>query len=433
MAIKAVTHPETGELGYRIRVSLGKFDGKQKFSTSTIYGITATQALKIESQKREAANRAKAIDSVADVYKAFIKHKRKNTIKLKDGFAVSLKKPGASRSDAKRHQKSLYWADFVAFVKNKHPLVLYMGDLPLTAGEDYIAFIREHGFYLDVIQKKQKKLSDHTLNAALKTCKKVFKALRHEVEIENPFDDIAPLPEKHVEREAYTFDQIKIIMEKADAKFLKPLFIIGLFTGLSEGDVCTLKKCEIDFERKHIYHERNKTGAMSSIPMLPVLYQYLEKLCCDPENETEYVLPEHNSIYTSKRYEISRDIKDFLEDECGFETTKSVPHQSRRQSVLDFHSLRHTFCTIAGVVGIPLTVVQSIVGHMTPKMTMLYSRHVDEQARLHWINLFGEKLKELPLGIENRSAAKKQNADDLYLKIKNISGTKLAQIMEILQ
>lgn len=433
MAIKAVIHPETGELGYRIRVSLGKINEKKRFSTSTLYGITVTQALKVEAQKREAANKAKAADSVADVYKAFLKHKRKNTVKLKDGFALSLKKPGASSSDVKRHQKSLYWDDFVLFVKHRHPLVLYMGDLPLTAGEDYIAFIRNHGFYGNVVQKKAAKLSTHTLNAVLKTCKRVFKALRHEVEIENIFEDIAPLPEKHVEREAYTFDQLKIIMEKADEKFLKPLFIIGLFTGLAEGDVCTLKKCEIDFERKHIYHERNKTGAMSSIPMLPVLYQYLEKLCCDPENETEYVLPLHNSIYADKRYKISRDIKDFLEKECGFETTKAVPHQSRRQSVLDFHSLRHTFCTIAGVVGIPLTVVQNIVGHMTPKMTMLYSRHVDEQARLHWIELFGETLKELPLGIENRSIAKKQNTDDLYRKIKNISGTKLAQIMEILQ
>jgi hypothetical protein len=68
---------------------------------------------------------------------------------------------------------------------------------------------------------------------------------------------------------------------------------------------------------------------------------------------------------------------------------------------------------------------------MTPKMTLLYSRHVDEQSRLHWIELFGEKLKDLPLGIEMTIA--KKNTDDLYRKIKNISSTKLAQIMEILQ
>ena len=41
----------------------------------------------------------------------------------------------------------------------------------------------------------------------------------------------------------------------------------------------------------------------------------------------------------------------------------------------DLHSCRHTFCYYAGLAGIPLAVVQSIVGHMTPAMTAHYSAH----------------------------------------------------------
>ena len=41
----------------------------------------------------------------------------------------------------------------------------------------------------------------------------------------------------------------------------------------------------------------------------------------------------------------------------------------------DLHSCRHTFCYYAGLAGIPLAVVQSIVGHMTPAMTEHYSAH----------------------------------------------------------
>ena len=41
----------------------------------------------------------------------------------------------------------------------------------------------------------------------------------------------------------------------------------------------------------------------------------------------------------------------------------------------DLHSCRHTFCYYAGLAGIPLAVVQSIVGHMTPSMTAHYSDH----------------------------------------------------------
>ena len=41
----------------------------------------------------------------------------------------------------------------------------------------------------------------------------------------------------------------------------------------------------------------------------------------------------------------------------------------------DLHSCRHTFCCYAGLAGIPLAVVQSIVGHMTPAMTAHCSAH----------------------------------------------------------
>ena len=44
-------------------------------------------------------------------------------------------------------------------------------------------------------------------------------------------------------------------------------------------------------------------------------------------------------------------------------------------SVKDLHSCRHTFCYYAGIAGIPLSVVQSIVGHMSPEMTKHYSAH----------------------------------------------------------
>ena len=44
-------------------------------------------------------------------------------------------------------------------------------------------------------------------------------------------------------------------------------------------------------------------------------------------------------------------------------------------SVKDLPSCRHTFCYYAGLAGIPLSVVQSIVGHMSPEMTKHYSAH----------------------------------------------------------
>ena len=115
-----------------------------------------------------------------------------------------------------------------------------------------------------------------------------------------------------------------------------------------------------------------------------------------PDTGVYSFLPQQAADYLKGHYIVSQKIKNFLEIDCEFDTCRKIEGRTRSQSTLDFHSLRHTFCSIAGIVGIPLVVVQSIVGHMTKRMTELYSRHVEEQERLRWIRLFGERLKSLP-------------------------------------
>ncbi len=78
----------------------------------------------------------------------------------------------------------------------------------------------------------------------------------------------------------------------------------------------------------------------------------------------------------------------------------STSGRSRAVSVKDLHSCRHTFCYYAGLYGIPLTIVQSIVGHMTPEMTKHYSAHASLSAKR-------EQMRQLPefmmlMGLETR-------------------------------
>ena len=78
----------------------------------------------------------------------------------------------------------------------------------------------------------------------------------------------------------------------------------------------------------------------------------------------------------------------------------STSGRSRAVSVKDLHSCRHTFCYYAGLYGIPLTIVQSIVGHMTPEMTKHYSAHASLSAKR-------EQMRQLPefmmlTGLETR-------------------------------
>lgn len=78
----------------------------------------------------------------------------------------------------------------------------------------------------------------------------------------------------------------------------------------------------------------------------------------------------------------------------------STSGRSRAVSVKDLHICRHTFCYYAGLYGIPLTIVQSIVGHMTPEMTKHYSAHASLSAKR-------EQMRQLPefmmlTGLETR-------------------------------
>lgn len=392
-----------GRLGYRIRINIGKdADGRYISKCRTVYG-TVRQAQEVEAQMLATAERAHRLTTEADIHKkCYEAIANIKPIPLAVGYEKSLDKPhcrttGKGRVEFKRN----YYLDFVEWMRENRPQVRYMQNVKHTNAEDYIGFIRENGPFLRFREgQKPVRLSNDTLNEYHRTIQQVFELMKHESGMwSNPFSLVRKLRANHAERDSYTSDQLKTIFLKAD-DYLQPMFFVGLFTGLSEGDVCTLKKSEIHFDRHHIYRKRNKTAKtsrrVSAIPMLPVLEDFLRKLVEAPSNPTEYVFPKQAEDYFHARSLVSKKIKTFLEIDCEFETTARPDGRTRKQSILDFHSLRHTFCSMAGVVGIPLNVVQAIVGHMTPRMTELYSRHVEEQERLRWIRLLGERINELP-------------------------------------
>ena len=125
--------------------------------------------------------------------------------------------------------------------------------------------------------------------------------------------------------------------------------------------------------------KRRKTGAHLEIPILPPLAKFIEEQkALSPDSE--YVLPEHAAMYQTNPSGISYRVKNFLEG-LGIETTRTGKGRGRATSVKDVHSLRHTFAYMAGCYQIPLPIVQSILGHMSPEMTKHYQAHADRLAK----------------------------------------------------
>ena len=307
-------------------------------------------------------------------------------IALADAFELSLRKPHRRTASAKKQkQKRSIWQDFAEFMAETHPEITDLAAVTPSHAEEYIAIIRTSGRFQKTITYQRGRRTVTTSaasgapSAATATlhqtvCAEVFKLLARDAGIaENPFAGIAKLPKDEEPREVFTPEELRLIYDNLD-DFTKPLFFTAIMTALREGDICTLKWIEIDFRTRTIRRIMNKTGQRVEIPIVADSFLgYLREQYTRTGNG-EYVFPGHAAMYRENPSGVSYRVKHFLEA-LGIQTTRTPAGRTRAVSVKDLHSCRHVFCYYAGLCGIPLPIVQSLVGHMTPEMTRNYSAH----------------------------------------------------------
>lgn len=337
--------------------------------------------------KREAARGGGEIE-VEQFHRNELKKivRSKNMITLDEAYELAERKP-RSRMPAEKYagMKRTAWGDFLAFMHGEHPDVDNLADVTDVHAQEYIAILQKTGRYDKNVSysrgagKTSRTISRRTIGAlSARTvrlhqtvCTEVFTLLAKDAGIqENPFAGIRMMKSDTETREAFTQEELKTIYDNLDG-FTRPLFMLAVWTGLREGDICTLRWKEINLKQRFISLKTRKTGARVQIPISNQLYDYLVSV---PQTESEYVFPKHAKMYLTNSTGVSYRIKLFLEG-LGIQTTRMPKGRTRAVSVKDLHSCRHTFCYYAGLAGIPLAVVQSIVGHMSPEMTKHYSAH----------------------------------------------------------
>ena len=315
------------------------------------------------------------------------------TILLDEAFERFLKAPKRRDPGPKwRSEKESVWTDFRLFLTHHHPRARTLGDVTDKMARAYISQLRTEGRFHKTIAYKESRrrrsieyttkytsLSPKTCNEYLTTLKQVFTVLQDDSGLdENPFAKIPKQAPSSERRRAFTPDELALIGEKAD-DFIRPLFGIGLYTGLREGDICTLRWKEVDLDDGWIQREMLKTRKTVRIPILPAL----RSLLVDLLQEGEYVLPDHAVMHSTNPAGISYRVKKFLEGDLKLKTTETPKGRTRAVSVLDVHSLRHTFVWLAAKHGVPLPIVQSIVGHVTEEMTRAYADHAADADKKH--------------------------------------------------
>lgn len=393
MSIKQVRERFYYEFMYRGTRYRGPCTGTNGKPVSTM-----EQALACEARVKKELGNVRSNRSL----KAMIENYREELtggrqIPLGQAFELSVIKP-RKRAPGERRQalKQMHWQDFVEYMAHNFPAVDHLAAVTKTHAENYTYSLLHYGKFEQRkpgCKRERKPLSSATVTDYLTSISEVFALLADDAGIVvNPFAQI-PKPTMDKEpRQPFTESELQTIRENFDP-FTEPLFIIAMATALREGDICTLKWSEIDFENRVIRRSKmRKTGKSVDIPIMPQLYQYLQTLWQNREPKSkfaEYVLPEHAKMYLNNRSGVPYRIKKFLEEKCGIVTTEKRPDRTRAVSIKDLHSCRHTFCYYAGLNGVPLNVVQSIVGHMTPEMTKHYSNHASLEVKR-------EKMQLLP-------------------------------------
>ena len=409
--------------------------------------VAAAQFLERKRKIDDIETREEYLEKKAELKKL----KARLTIKLDDAFELHMQKPHARHaSNQVLNVSRRYWADFVAFAKGEYGLE-NLDQVERTHAEAYIAYIRTNGRYDTTIRYHKEtaphrkpfrdyeyggNLSARTLNRYQSVCKAVFTFLSGDLGYtieENPFFYIKPLKLETVDREIFSAEELELIFRNPPP-LMKGLFLIGLTTGLRLGDVATLRWRNIEktfengipnFMGKEIHLATSKTNVLVHIPIEYELAEYL-KAQWEISGNTEFVLPEAAEMYSGISHKLNTRILSYIKS-LGIDKYRVIPGRKRKQSVKDFHSLRHCFCYYAGIRGVPLPVVQSIVGHLSQAMTRHYQNHADRAARLKAIS----QMRGFLFGNGNSFEGSQRTGDILRNRIIDFANS--ASDMQILQ
>ena len=228
----------------------------------------------------------------------------------------------------------------------------------------------------DITQKIAEEYLEHlastvgatTYNIRLVLFKRIWKALSNDYMMEaDVWENFKKKKVAKTSRRTVNNFEIGKVLAKADTFDMKLLLTIGIYTGLRISDCALLKWCDVDIEHKIIrtipIKTRKHMDAPVEIPIHPTLLKMLE----DAKHDSEYVSESNATAYNNGH--LSGQVVDLFK-KCGIQTSKKV--DGKTKIVCGFHSLRHTFISMAINSGMSPLLVQKIVGHSAVNMTEHY-------------------------------------------------------------
>ena len=301
------------------------------------------------------------------------------------------------------HAKRNVWMHFAKWMEHNYLPVEDLAGVTPDAIAEYLASLRAN-------------LCGSSYNNRVCVLREIFRVLADKAGLDDdPWYGVRLRPDDSHSRRELTTEELRRLLKAAKeygnqargTKHLAPstnewhtLFLIGIYTGLRLGDCCKLDWSQINIAQSVIQLMPQKTrrhhGRIVTIPIHPALGQALlaqgEELKMkneksnevDATSENSSLITHHSSLYCSgpvlpsisewyrtSKWRVSGGLGEIFK--AAYITT-SIKIEGRRHKTPEatFHSLRHTFVSFAANAGVPLHIVQSIVGHESTAMTRHY-------------------------------------------------------------
>lgn len=290
--------------------------------------------------------------------------KQGNTF-IKDTWNLYMKcpaRPDSSPGTLGNYER--HWKQFKDWLNGEYPVTDKLGGITPDIAKKYFEKLWAKG------------LSANTYNYHRQSLRLIFRVVKEETGLSgNPFDSIAKKSENKQSRKELKEDEVLALLKKFDSEDLKlmhkeqmgVMFHLGAWTGLRLIDCAKMKWEDVNIEQGKITCVPQKTARKSqkpvTIPIHPTLYVALQKAKAWKQNE--YVLPKVAHRYSYNANGVDQDALEVFR-KAGFDTTQEVPEKGQRKrkaNIYGFHSFRHSFVSFCANAGVPLPVVQSIVGH----------------------------------------------------------------------
>lgn len=341
---------------YRLKNEAGKDVSAAKEAKRD--GLDATASALVEAAKAKRIVAGRLFVSLDDAWKTFDSSLARKTV------SGEVNRIYASR-----------WSVFHAWLKANRPGFSSVADVDEDAADEFMQEIKA--------TRSAKTFNDYRVLFS-----QMWRVLDKPAGLSgfNPWREIKALDKATHRRRELTAEELARVVAPLEGE-MRILFAIGIYTGLRLGDAVMLSWGAVDLVRGFIQwtpHKTVKHGTVVRIPLFPALAAILSET--PQENRLGLVLPRLADEYKDHNQYTSEHVRRVFE-QAGIETQsdsdrKNLKTGKPRKAVdVGFHSLRHTFVSLCANAGVPLHIVQAIVGHTNAAMTAHYFHVSDEALR----------------------------------------------------